>query len=103
VVVVVLPGCRDRPGIAEAVEDLQVQALVTEATVKALGVAVLPGTARLDVERREANATESGTKLLGCELRTVVAADVLRHAPHREQLCKRVHDIVARDPAIGLA
>jgi len=65
VVVVVLPGCRDRPGIAEAVEDLQGQALVTEATVKALGVAVLPGAAGLNGERRDADATEPGTKLVG--------------------------------------
>ena len=101
-VVVVLPGCRDRPGIAEAVEDLQSQALVTEATVKALGVAVLPGTARLDVERRDADAAEPSTKLVGSELRSVIAADVIRHTPDREQLGKRVYDIVARDPAIGI-
>ncbi len=41
-VVVVLPGRRDRPGIAEGVEDQHDQALVTESTVEALGVAVLP-------------------------------------------------------------
>jgi hypothetical protein len=78
VVVVVLPGCRDRPGIAEAVEDLQSQALVTEATVKALGVAVLPGAAGLNVERRDADVAEPSTKLVGSELRSVVAADVIR-------------------------
>jgi hypothetical protein len=43
VVVFVLLCCRDRPGIAEAFEDLKGQALVKEATVKALGVAVWPG------------------------------------------------------------
>ncbi len=42
-IVVVLPGWRDRPGIAEAVEGLKGQDLVTEATVKALGIAVLSG------------------------------------------------------------
>jgi len=65
VVVVFLGVCRDYPGIAEAVEDVQGQALVTEATVKALGVAVLPGAAGLNGERRDADATEPGTKLVG--------------------------------------
>ena len=47
VVVVVLPGRRDRHGIAESAKDLQSQALVTESAVEALGVAVVPGTAGL--------------------------------------------------------
>jgi len=78
VVVFVLSSRRDRPGIAKAVEDLQSQALVTEATVEALGVTVLPGNGGLDVERRDADATEPGSKLVGSELRSVVGADVIR-------------------------
>ncbi len=44
-VVVVLPGCRDRSGVAEAVKDLQGEALVSKSSVDALGEAVLPRTA----------------------------------------------------------
>jgi hypothetical protein len=102
VVVVVLPGCRDRPGVAEAVEDLQGQALVTESAVEALGEAVLPGATGLDVERRDADAIEPSSKLVGNELRTVVAADVLRHATHGEELREGIDHVGARDPAIGL-
>ncbi len=83
-------------------QDLQGQALVTESTVEALGDAVHPRATGLDVERRDADATEPGTKLVGSKLRSVVTANVLRNAPHREQLDKRVYNIVARDPAIGL-
>ena len=64
-VVVVLPGSRDRPGIVESVEDLLGQALVTESAVKALGEAVLPGAARLDGERRDADTTEPSPEFSG--------------------------------------
>jgi hypothetical protein len=52
VVVVVFRGCRDRPSIAEAVEDLYGDALVTESTKEALGLAVLSGDGGLDGECR---------------------------------------------------
>jgi hypothetical protein len=102
VVVVVLPGCRDRPGVAEAVEDLQSQALVTKSAVEAIGEAVLPGATGLDVERQDADAIEQSSKLVGNEVRTVVAADVLRHAAHGEELREGIDHVGARDPAIGL-
>ncbi len=101
-VVVILPGCRDRPGVAEAVEDLQSQALVTESTVEALGEAVLPGATGLDAERRDADAIEPRSKLVGNELRPVVAADVLGHATRGEELREGIDHVGARDPAIGL-
>ena len=56
-VVVVAPGGRDRPGIAEAFEDLQCQALVTDRLWMLLGIAVLPRAAGLDGERRYAAST----------------------------------------------
>jgi hypothetical protein len=62
VVVVVRPGNRDRLGIPEAFKALQSQALVTELTVEALGVAVLASATGLDVERRDADTTERAEK-----------------------------------------
>ena len=41
-------------GLGECVEDLPVQELVPQLAVEALVVAVLPGTAGLDVERLDA-------------------------------------------------
>ncbi len=76
-VVVVLPSRRDRPGVNKAIEDLEGEALVTEASVEALGEDVLPGATGLDVERRDTDAIEPGSKLVGDELGPVVAADVL--------------------------
>src|SRR5918998_1004084 len=49
-VVVVPPGADDHLSFLEAVEDLQLQALVLELPVEALTVPVLPRTARLDVQ-----------------------------------------------------
>ena len=74
-VVVFLRGRRDRPGVVESVKDLLGEALVTESAVEALGEAVLPGATGLDGERRDADAIEPGSKLVGNELRTVVAAE----------------------------
>ncbi len=101
-VVVVLRGRRDCPGVAESVEDLLGEALVTESAVEALGEAVLPRATGLDVERRDADAIEPSSKLVGNELRTVVAADVLRHATHGEELREGIDHVGARDSAISL-
>ena len=68
VVVIVLPSRRDRPGVAKAIEDLEGEALVTEASVEALSEAVLPGATGLDVERRDTDTIEPGSKLVGDEL-----------------------------------
>ena len=64
---VVPAGRRDRLGVAKAIEDLEGEALVTEAFVEALRKAVLPGATGFDVERRDNDAIESGSKLVGDE------------------------------------
>ena len=101
-VAVVLPGCRYRPGVVESVEDVLGKALVTESTVEALGEAVLPGATGLDLERRDADTTEPGPKVVENDLRTVVSAEVLRHATNGEEFREEVDHVGARDPAIGL-
>lgn len=53
---------------------------IGESATEVLGVTVLSRTTRLDGERGDADAIEPGSKLVGDELRAVVAADVLRPA-----------------------
>ncbi len=77
-VVVVLPDRRDRPGIAKPVEDLQGQALVTESPVEALGVAVLPRAAGLDVERRDTDTTEPGPEFVAKEIQGLLGRACVR-------------------------
>jgi hypothetical protein len=48
-VVIVSPRSCERPGIADAIEDLHRQELISQAAVEALGVAVFPRAPRLDV------------------------------------------------------
>lgn len=55
-VVFILPGGGKRPGGLDTLEDLHRQELVAESPVEALGVAVLPGAPRLDVERADATS-----------------------------------------------
>lgn len=95
-------------------ERLHVQAFVTQRPIEALGEAVLPGTAWINVERGGLVADESVLNRLRDELRTVVAAQIggcamcreepLKHADHplsgrrarhlnRQTLaCELVHD-----------
>ena len=70
--------------------------------VEALGVAVLPRAARLDVQRLHARSRQELADRSGDELRAVVAADVLRHAADGEQLDQHVDHVLGRDPPIDL-
>ena len=64
----------------QAEEDLLVQTLVTKLAVERLRVAVLPWTARLDVERSGTEPGQPATDHLSGHLRSVVRTNVLRNA-----------------------
>ena len=60
--------------LGQCVEDFAVQEVVSQLSVEALVVAVLPRTARLDVERLDTEPGQSPTDELGRELRSVIRA-----------------------------
>jgi hypothetical protein len=60
-VVFVSPRGCEGPGIPDALEDLHRQELIAEPPVEALGVAVLPRTARLDVQGAHTHLFEPAT------------------------------------------
>ena len=75
-VVVASPALDDDLGLAQGVEDLAVEQLVAQASVEALDVAVLPGTAPLDVSGLGSDSRDPFLHGLGHELWPVVGPDV---------------------------
>lgn len=79
-VVLIAPLLDDDLRFLQAEEDLLVQTLVTKLAVERLTVAVLPWTARLDVERSGTEPGQPATDHLSGHLRSVVRTNVLRNA-----------------------
>ncbi len=77
---VLVPALDQHSCLGHHVEDLAVEQLVTQLAVQAFYVAVLPGAARLDVERLHADFVRSLPYRLCGEFAPVVAAHVIRHA-----------------------
>jgi hypothetical protein len=71
-------------GPRQVIEHLQRQKLVTQSTVEALGVAVLPGTARFNIKGLDVHLAQPATDRHRNELGTIVTTDVPRYAAHRE-------------------
>lgn len=67
----------DYAGFTERVDELSVQALPAELIVKALHVAVLPGTAWIDVDGLDAFFPEPLLDRCRDKLRAIVGADIL--------------------------
>ena len=78
--VVVPPPLLDHDaGFLHGVEHLAVEEFVPQLRVEALAIAVLPGTARLDVGSRRSNRRDPVLYGLGNELRPVVRTDMTGH------------------------
>lgn len=73
-----------------------------ESPVEALGVAVLPGAHRLDIEGANAHQLQPVPEALSDKIRPVVAANVPGFTMDREQFGERVDHLLARDPSVDL-
>ena len=87
----------DYAGLGERVELLTIEALIPEAGVKGLDVAVLPGRARIDVEGADAAVSQAVADGAGDKLGAVVGADVLGRAVGPDGLGEHGHDVVGAD------
>ena len=76
-VVIVSPRSCERPGLPDAIQDLHRQELISQTTVEALGVAVLPRATRFDVPGIDTHLPKPPAEGMGNELRTVIATNVL--------------------------
>ena len=99
-VVMPAPAFHDDPGLGERVEDLAVKKLITQASVEALNVAVLPWAAGSDVGGLRPDGGDPVLHGPGDELRAVVGADVFWHAAQDEQVGQNVDDVGGVELAI---
>src|ERR1700722_2553413 len=97
-VVVVAPLLDQNFGFLQAVEDFAVEQFVPQLAVEAFAIAVLPGTAGLDVERLGTNACQPAAHNLGSHLRAVIGSDVLRDTAHEHLVSHGLQDTQAVDP-----
>ena len=98
-VVVIAPLLDDDLCFLEAVEDFLVEALIAQLAVEGLAIAVLPWTARLDVEGLGPEPGEPSANDLGCHLGAVVGSDVFRDATVEHHVRQRLDDDQAVDAA----
>ena len=89
----------DDAGLGERIELLAVEALIPEAGVKGLDVTVLPGRARVDVERTDAAVSQAVADGAGDKLGPIVGADVFGGAVGFDSLGKHRHDVFGGDAA----
>src|SRR5690606_11060817 len=80
--------------------DLAVEKLVTQSSIEALDVAVLPWGAGSDVGGLRPDSGDPVLHGRGDELRAVVGADVLRHAAQDEEIGQDVDDVGGIELAI---
>jgi hypothetical protein len=97
-IVVVLPGADHDPCLLQAVEDLELEALVPKLAVEAFAKAILPRTAGLDVECFGAELGEPLAQRLGDHLRTIVAANMLWNALLEHGIGQRLDNAKGIDP-----
>src|SRR5271155_599743 len=95
-VVVLTPHLDQHLRFRQTVEDLAVQQFIPQLPVEALHVPVLPRAARFDEQCLHAYFRQPIPYYSSRELRAVVAADVLRHAPRRHQPRQPLEHIVTR-------
>ena len=83
-------------------ERLTRKAFVSEATLEALHVGVLPGTAWFDVRGANIDQSQELTHSLANELRSVITANELWPAADREQINQQSDEIVTGELSIDL-
>ena len=92
-VVVPPPALNHNLCFPQRVEHLAIEQFVTQPRVETLDIAVLPRTARRDVDRPGAQHGNPSLHSLGDELRTVIGADIPRRTAQDEQLRQQLDNI----------
>ena len=85
-IVVASPALDDDLGLTQGIEDLAVEQLITQPRIERFDIAVLPGTARLDIGRL---GTECGNPFLNRtrhELGSIVGTHVAGYAAQDEEV-----------------
>ena len=99
--IVVAPRALDDDlSLRQCVEDLSIEQFVTQTSIKALDVSVLPGAAGLDVGGLGTDSFDPLLHRLGHELRTIIGADVTRDATQDEQVGQHVDHVDSLELAV---
>jgi hypothetical protein len=98
-IVVVLPDTDHDLCLLQTVEDFALEALVPELAVEAFAIAILPGTARLDIGCSGAEPGQLFAEGLGDHLRAVVAANMFGDASFEHSVGQRLDDTEGVDPS----
>ncbi len=96
-IVVASPSFDEHLCLPERREDFSVEQLVSELRVQALAIAVLPRTARFDVERLNADASQPVAHRDGRELRAIVGTHVLRRAVSDKEIGEALEHVVGSE------
>ena len=80
-VVLVVPLLREHLHLPEGIEDLLDREVVPELAVEALNIPIFPRATRCDEENLGSHPLEPQPHRPGCELWSVIRAEVLRYAP----------------------
>lgn len=92
-VVVLTPLLDEDLRLFERAENFSVEEFISEFTVEAFIVPILPGTAGFDKERMHANPLEPFPQGYGDKLWPVVRTDVSRHTMLEHSISNRVKDV----------
>src|SRR5580658_5155170 len=98
-IVVASPALDDDLGFTQRVEDLAVEQLIAQASIKAFDEAILPRAAGGDVCRLCADRGDPLPHRGGEELRPVIGANVFRRAAPDEQVREEIDNIDRFEPA----
>ena len=97
-----LPGCCLLPGGFQIFKYFAVHEFIPHPTVKTLGVAILPGTARFNIQRLHAKLFQPIANRIGDEFTAVVTPNMFRHAVRLKQFSQDIDHILAGNVAIHL-
>ncbi len=92
-IVVSAPALNDDLGFFERVEDLTVEQLISQASIEAFHITVLPRAPWFDVGGRSTDCADLVAHRLGYKLRAVVGADVGWHATQNELIGQNVDHV----------
>jgi hypothetical protein len=92
-VVVPSPGLDHNLGLVERVEDLPVEQLVTQFSVEGFAIAILSGTARLDIGGLGSNGRNPFPKCRCHELGAVIGTDVRWNPAQYEEVGENIDDV----------
>lgn len=96
------PVLNDEPCFLQGREFFAIQALVSQSSVEAFNVAVLPRTTWLDEARVYFDRGEKFSNTPGDEFGAVVTSDELGNSTDREQVREHFNEVIARELSSNL-